>query len=107
MQPPGSSRRNLSETDPLRQAVDAAGAALDADAEERAVVELAERLEGAAALLIGGVRHLPEDHHCGGTHPAVDVLPPLESLELVEDWLKRPISSRPRSCSGGAKPRCV
>ena len=29
------SARNLSETEPLRQAVDAAGAALDADAEER------------------------------------------------------------------------
>ena len=87
------SARNLSETEPLRQAVDAAGAALDADAEERAVVELAERLEGAAALPYWRrARHLaPEDHTIVRRYAirAVDVLPPLESLELVEDWLKQ------------------
>ena len=57
------------------------------------VVELAERLEGAAALPYWRrARHLaPEDHTIVRRYAirAVDVLPPLESLELVEDWLKQ------------------
>ncbi len=83
--------RNLADSQPLQQAVDAVSSFLSVDNEERALIELAERLEGAASIPYWRRAHdlAPQNGLILRrlATRSVEEIEPLESVGLVEHWI--------------------